>query len=388
MDSDYSSYHENLFQWIWQQLEFDCSGLQTDCGKSLIIAGTGYLNHGAGPDFLQAQLIIDGVQWHGSVEIHKSSEDWLRHKHHLDPNYNNVILHVVYSDENRSHPKTKAGASLYTLSLKTRLHKSLQKLLILKKSKQLPCGGQITFANQRAFDAQIRKAHGQYFEFKVKEILAGYPADRPVSEAWKWSFIRQMFSTFGIPGNRESMLQLCDFLMQKGLKNQTVEDFIREAEKSAFDNSSIVWIDTGMRPAGRPAKRVVQAAALCYAILQAPFGLFLEKPEIVWNSIVQEVSAINSAGKRTSDLIFYTNFLPAMYLLGDLLHFDGLKSSARDLWLDGSQIVPEEIKKPFSHAGFSLENCNHKLGLAHHYKRYCSERNCHRCEVFKSAIRS
>ena len=36
------------------------------------------------------------MHWFGSVEIHVKSSDWHKHKHSDDPNYENVILHVVY----------------------------------------------------------------------------------------------------------------------------------------------------------------------------------------------------------------------------------------------------------------------------------------------------
>ena len=59
----------------------------------------GVWNDDEGPDFLQAELVIDGKLYTGDVEIHVRSSEWYNHKHHLNPKYNSVILHAVYWDD-------------------------------------------------------------------------------------------------------------------------------------------------------------------------------------------------------------------------------------------------------------------------------------------------
>ena len=93
---------EQLLHFIWQGLRFDHRKLQTTCGKSVSILETGVLNEDQGPDFLQAQLKIDGIAFHGHVEIHVDGRDWYRHRHQSDPHYNPVILHVVFSPTGRN----------------------------------------------------------------------------------------------------------------------------------------------------------------------------------------------------------------------------------------------------------------------------------------------
>lgn len=388
MPDGFSSYHENLFQWIWAQAEFNCSELKTECGQSLSIIDFGSLNHGAGPDFLQARLMIDGMEWFGAVEIHKLSSHWYRHKHHLDSNFNNVILHVVYEDNLEQPVATEKGSQISTLSLKNRLHKSLQNLLEIKDSKQLPCGGKVSFINQQAFEKQVNIAHDHYFEYKVNELLSSYPAGLPLSSAWKWSLISRLFSTLGIPANREPMLELSYELRKVNAKPLSLHQFVQAAEVLAFEAASLDWVHSGMRPASRPGRRVQQAVALCYAILQIPLEAFLKSPEFSWRELISSVPVKYRAGKSREQLLYHTNYLPALYVLGDLLFDISLRDSAKQQWMRGRQFVPGEIKKPFKKAGFSLGKSGGKLGLAHQLKRFCNERNCHRCEVFKSAIRS
>lgn len=383
-----SSYHENLFQWIWAEAEFSCKELTTDCGKPLSILDFGSLNHGAGPDFLQARLIIDGMEWFGAVEIHKTSSEWYRHKHHLDSNFNNVILHVVYVDNLERPVATKSGAPIFSLSLKSRLHKTLQNLLEIKNSKQLPCGGKVSYINQLAFEKQVNIAHNQYFEYKVREVLGTYPSDLPLSTAWKWSLITQIFSTLGIPANREPMLELSYELRNECANFLSLQEFVQFSESLAFETLSLDWVHTGMRPASRPVKRVQQAAAFCYVIMEMPLKIFLTQPESSWRKLANSISANYRAGKSRNQLLFHSNYLPALYVLGDLLFHTSLKEKAKQQWMEERQFVPCEIKKPFQKAGYSLKESGAKLGLAHQLKRFCYERNCHQCEVFKSAIRS
>ncbi|MEL7341783.1 MAG: DUF2851 family protein, partial [Bacteroidota bacterium] len=88
---------EQLLHFIWQGLRFDHRDLRTTCGKPVLILESGILNGDQGPDFLQAHLRIDGINFHGHVELHVDGQDWYRHRHQSDPHYNPVILHVVFS---------------------------------------------------------------------------------------------------------------------------------------------------------------------------------------------------------------------------------------------------------------------------------------------------
>lgn len=79
-------------QWLRDQL-------QTTDGKPLRVVYRGVWTHGIGPDFTGAYLDINGQLVEGAVELHLRSSNWLAHAHHLDPNYETVILHAVLDDD-------------------------------------------------------------------------------------------------------------------------------------------------------------------------------------------------------------------------------------------------------------------------------------------------
>ena len=70
--------------------------LKTTDGRSVDVIHLGTWTHGFGPDFRDAIISIDnGSTEHGSIELHLRTKGWSDHRHHLDPRYNDVVLHIV-----------------------------------------------------------------------------------------------------------------------------------------------------------------------------------------------------------------------------------------------------------------------------------------------------
>lgn len=90
---------EQLLQFIWQQQYFTQHDLSTTSGEFLRIIKPGEWNTHQGPDFTEALIQIGNTIWGGQVEIHYQSSDWFRHGHTNDQHYANVILHVVWEDD-------------------------------------------------------------------------------------------------------------------------------------------------------------------------------------------------------------------------------------------------------------------------------------------------
>lgn len=390
MTTNRRPYREELFQWIWQQLEFNCSNLRTTCGKSLQIIDTGSLNHGAGPDFLRAHLRIDHQDWYGSVEIHKKPGEWYQHEHHQDEEFNSVVLHVVFNHDGTKQVCTEDGHKPFTLVLKPHLTEKVYKLLEVKQKRGIACSGNISFISQEAFEKQIAKAQKEYLEYKVEELLEFYDPSLPLSKAWMNCLITGVYRTLGILSNKMQMSELAQEVFKTCETDQEIFSFITQVEELAFHSqNNFHWMFTGIRPASRPEKRVDQAASLHYAIHQIPFEKYFKNEiEESWNQILQLADPANLPGQSRLSLIKQLVYLPALYLLGDLLQSKKIKQSALEAWSYSVQHVPDEIKTPFKKAGFAINSSTKKIGLAHQYKRYCREKNCHRCEVFKKAIRS
>lgn len=387
-------YDESLLQWIWQHLEFATQSLKTACGRPVQIIHPGNLNNGAGPDFSDAVICIEGVECHGDAELHIFPGGWVQHNHEQSELFNRVILHIVYDYDSELNPgkvKRPDGTSPPLLVLKPYLQKSLQTLFEQRRKPSLPCGGNLTFINQAAFEEQIEKAHHDYFEYKVDFLLHRYPASLPVSEAWLYMFTAGLFHTLGIPVNRKPMEYLHTLLHEEPIVEEDIKRYINAVSGRAFSRQTAKianWKHSGMRPASRPEMRVSQAAALLYSVKNLPFRNYLSRDLDAWNKVIKAVPPSSLPGRQMLTILKQTVYFPASFLLGDLLHSHSLKKNAYVAWRNIRGGVPGEVTAPFEHSGFEMNNRTRKPGLAHQLKRYCRAGNCHRCEVFKKAISS
>lgn len=134
---------EALVQALWGKQQFASQPLKTVLGLPLRVFKPGTLNHDTGPDFRDAMLGVGDTLWHGDVEIHRTSQAWYAHQHHLNPRYNSTILHVsLFADASTGTLRRADGSVLPELVLGPYLKKSLRSLLYTHRKsadKGLPC---------------------------------------------------------------------------------------------------------------------------------------------------------------------------------------------------------------------------------------------------------
>ena len=90
----------------------------TQEGKRLRVVYPGRPNARAGPDFHDAVFATEsGGLITGDVELHLNSPDWYGHRHHRDPNYNGVVLHVVLWPRGHNESRQQSGTRAPVASL-------------------------------------------------------------------------------------------------------------------------------------------------------------------------------------------------------------------------------------------------------------------------------
>jgi len=87
---------EKHIQAVWYDPRLRPVELKTVSGARVRVIDCGEWNFGAGPDFLKAELEIDGVVRRGDLELHLSPSDWIAHGHTVDPLYRHVIAHITW----------------------------------------------------------------------------------------------------------------------------------------------------------------------------------------------------------------------------------------------------------------------------------------------------
>lgn len=91
--------NERLIQLIWANQLFVGEGMRLADGRPVRVLDSGRWNGSAGPDFRAAQVMIGADTIRGDVEIHLESSLWATHGHQRDLDYNCVVLHVVFRNE-------------------------------------------------------------------------------------------------------------------------------------------------------------------------------------------------------------------------------------------------------------------------------------------------
>lgn len=96
---------EHLLARLWQKRAARQEWLRTHGGGRVRVIYPGSIGTGAGPDFRNALLEVEGQGIvRGDVEIHVRQQDWHSHGHGGDPNYNGVVLHAALEVES---PETR-----------------------------------------------------------------------------------------------------------------------------------------------------------------------------------------------------------------------------------------------------------------------------------------
>jgi len=104
---------------LWMKQPWAPHPLRDVKGRLVRILSPGWMRGGSGPDFAGSIFQLEGrPPEKGDVEIHVHATDWTRHRHHKDPAYDSVRLHVVLYCDVKSKPRlTLSGGEPVELAL-------------------------------------------------------------------------------------------------------------------------------------------------------------------------------------------------------------------------------------------------------------------------------
>ncbi|WP_144283553.1 DUF2851 family protein [Chryseobacterium echinoideorum] len=91
--------NEKLLQYLWNYKIFTDYNFKDIDGNSIEIIDYGKWNSDSGPDFLMAKIKVNNIILAGNIELHIKSSDWIFHQHSQNPDYENIILHVVFQND-------------------------------------------------------------------------------------------------------------------------------------------------------------------------------------------------------------------------------------------------------------------------------------------------
>lgn len=304
---------EAFLYFIWQFQYFTRTNLTTTDGEIVQVIHPGFRNYDAGPDFTNARLLINQVEWVGTVEMHSRTSDWLIHRHQHDRAYDNVILHVVWQDDTPVSGRRvdrANGTPLPTLELGLRTDATLvDRYHTLRNSPEsIPCAGQFRSVSPLRITSMLDKTMLQRLERKAAGVRA--VLDQTKGD-WEETAYRLLAITMGFKVNADPMAQLSRALPLKAIRkhrdsllqveamllgtaglldNEQIDDYSRELEREyRFLSAKYGLADKQMaahnwkwgklRPANFPTLRVAQLARLV-SLHSSLFSLFAGATEV------------------------------------------------------------------------------------------------------------
>lgn len=131
--------NEKLLQYLWNFKIFKSFDFKDVDANDLEIVDFGRWNFDSGPDFLFGKIKSKGLTLVGNIELHVKSSDWIFHKHSGNPEFDNIIAHVVFvHDVELDEFKNK---NIPTLELKDYIDETLLSKYesLLQETQFIPC---------------------------------------------------------------------------------------------------------------------------------------------------------------------------------------------------------------------------------------------------------
>lgn len=425
---------ERLLQYIWQFQHFNKGELRTTDGEPIHIISPGLHNTNQGPDFINAKLRIANTTWAGHVELHIKTNDWDRHGHQYDPNYNNVILHVVWQ-----HVPDKFKPATATDILRKRVP-----VLELASRVPLPVLNKYRDLMQGTRFIACEKSIGSVSDLVWKSWKDRLLAERLLKKAghvqqllkennqhWEETFWWMLARNFGakvnaapfeemarsIPLNvlarmRPNLFQLEAMLLgQAGLLEKTFVDAYPEAlrreyqfqqQKYELKKAVTPVCFLRMRPVNFPAVRLAQLAVLIHQSVH----LFTKIKEAGSISDVKTLLSVRAAGYwdthyrfdetaafREKNLgagmmenIIVNTIVPVLFAWGDQHDDNHYREKAISL-LEETQTESNHIIRGFKQVGITTRHAFDSQALIEMKNEYCNHKRCLDCGVGNALLR-
>ncbi|MET3115290.1 hypothetical protein AAKU52_003037 [Pedobacter sp. CG_S7] len=417
-------FKEDFLHFIWKFRLYNNCRLHCEPLGELQIISPGLLNKNAGPDFLEAKLKIDDTIWVGNVEIHLKSSDWLVHHHQQDPAYDNVILHVVYENDQRIYRKN--GSEIPAFTLKGKFDETLWHNYndLITATNHFPCEKHLRGVDSIIVNGFLSRQLVERLELKTAAIhqqLENYKGD------WEKTFHYFLSKSFGFKVNGlpfELMASTLEFYVlkkyqgnpkqmealifgQAGFLNNDFEEpypqslrkeyiFLKHKHQLLPIDVSL-WKFLRMRPQNFPTVRLAQYAAL---LIRHPnlfsrlleintfsdyYSLFQQLPihqywEDHYHFNKKTRKVILQIGKSSIENILINTICLFLYVYGKYTDQERYVDKAFDLL---SFLPPEKnaIVEKYKLAGIHLDSAFLSQAVLQLNKNYCSQKKCLNCNI-------
>lgn len=387
---------ENLMYYVWQQRLF--SSLVTIDGDPIEVIHPGLRNTGAGPDFFNAKIRMDGLLFAGNVEMHVRASDWYRHNHNEDRSYDSVVLHVVMQAD--AQIKLHDGTSVRTVVM----HIPAE---ILARHNEL-------LADRDPF-CQIRCAPrlGELSTLMIHDWQTALCTQRMIEKTkrvrdlvdnqllgWREAFYVVLTRSLGTGVNSDAMerlarsLPLSDILHHKdnlmqiealllgqaGLLGLPDNCFLQREYaflKQKFSLTPLpysIWKFGGVRPQAQPHNRL-KALALLLFTHKDLFDEICSAPDL---KSINKILAVNGIGQQTIQSLIINAVIP---ILIGFAQWKGDDEKCEEALMMLEQVPAENNRyiQQWIERGIPVRSAFDTQALLHLYRTYCQHHLCMHC---------
>lgn len=412
---------EEFLHHIWKYKKFDFSNLTTVCRKKITILESGTYQD-VGADFFNARIVIDNLQWAGNVEIHLKSSDWYLHNHQNDPNYDNVILHVVWNHDVDVYRKDRSEIPVLELSHYVPHQVNENYMNLLQHKSWIFCEHQLPQVSPKLihhWKEQLFVERLQQKSVLIHQLLSENQND------WEAALFCMLAKNFGLNTNGEAFLQIAQsipfhiirkesyevenlealFFGRAGLLNATFEDYYPNELKQRWDYLKTKYRLEEVscrsveffrhRPDNFPTIRLAQLAMLYHKNqyffdtvvnaldLNTLYQAFQTEVSPYWKShYTFDKSGIDKRKPLTKsfvDLLIINTVAPFRYSYGLYLNKPQVPFIQNLL----RTIKPEQnaIIERFLQLGITVENALDSQSLLQLKNQYCNYKRCLDCKI-------
>jgi Protein of unknown function (DUF2851) len=396
--------------------------------NKLKILQTGQLNEHQGPDFQYARFELNGITYQGAVEFHLELDDWYRHKHHYDPAYQDVVLHVVakapknnkqvrHHISGRDIPTFMLGKPVIPASRLVCKPANLNNAETIKRLQKLALD-RLNFKVQ-SFTKSL-KSHSEHALFYRSFFrILGYPNNKHIFELLSQKVPQQIYEDYK---DRPNLLMALYFGSSGFLQESFKDQFAVKLQKLYYHYAAILslssldkkqWQMSANRPLNHPQLRIAAWVTLLLSLNnQAPFNMLngLLQKRLNYQELFDKLHKIfalktqgywqrhyaleRQAKNKTIQLFFGHNrineiisnlVIPLCMAKAKKNNNLGFISFLQEfyLWMPGSCSYGSLFRKsPWLKDYINIwQSCNSGQALLHLNEIYCSGNLCLRCPL-------
>lgn len=422
---------EDFLHYIWKFRLYNNKDLRTANGSALRVLSPGLHHHHAGPDFQNSKLQIGETIWAGNVEIHIRASDWIRHQHHQDQAYNNVILHVVY--KNDFEVFNQDGVAIPVLVLEGRIDDGLllrYQNLIYAEQVAFPCEKIINRVDGFTLKNWLDRMLIERLEEKSAAVLK---TTALLKGDWEESFYQTLAANFGFKVNTlpfellakslplqilakhsSNLLQTEALLFgQAGFLEDEMDDlhFLTLQKEYQFLKQKYnlvslekhLWKFLRLRPLNFPTIRIAQFAALIHRnnrFLAEVIETDTEKINAVFTGINPSAywtdhyhfgktakPGPKKLGQTSVENILINTVCVFLFAFGKENRLESYISKAISI-LENLHFENNYIISSFISAGIRVESAADSQALIELKNNYCDQKRCLECGIGNKLLKS